>query len=117
MARLVRLIWRDEAGPPEACAQVRMMMGQQRLTGKMVGGFAGDVRVASKSGAIGGLVSNDVGAVQFPDGRRYAVAVLTRAIVPGRGGREIDAAIGAAARLAVEHLRASDTGAVPEPGN
>jgi beta-lactamase class A len=106
MARLVRLIWRDEAGPAEACAALRAMIGQQKLTRKLANGFAVDVRIAAKSGTIGGLVSNDVGAVQFADGRRYAVAVLTEALVPGGAGDEIDAAIGTAARLAVEHLRA-----------
>jgi beta-lactamase class A len=121
MARLVRLIWRDEAGPAEACAALRAMMGQQKLTRKMANGFADDVRVAAKSGTIGGVVSNDVGAVQLPDGRRYAVAVLTEVLAPGQAGdvrdvrdagdarREIDVAIGAAARLAVEHLQAGDT--------
>ena len=109
MARLVRLIWRNEAGPAEACAALRTMMGQQKLTRKMANGFADGVRVATKSGTIGGLVSNDVGAVKYPDGRRYAVAILTEALVPGRAGREVDAAIGAAARLAVEHLRTGDT--------
>jgi beta-lactamase class A len=112
MARLVRLIWRDEAGPAEACAALRSMMGQQKLTRKMANGFSDNVRVVTKSGTIGGYVSNDVGAVQFPDGRSYAVAVLTEALVSGSGGdragREIDAAIGTAARVAVEHLRADD---------
>ena len=105
MARLVRLIWRNEAGPAEACAALRAMMGQQKPTRKMANGFADDVQVVTKSGTIGGLVSNDVGAVQYPDGRRYAVAALTEARVPGSVGREVDEAIGTAARLAVEHLR------------
>ena len=112
MAQLVRLIWRDEAGPAEACAALRAMMGQQKLTRKMANGFADegaeDVQVITKSGTIGGLISNDVGEVQYPDGGRYAVAVLTEALIPGREAREIDAAIGTAARLAVEHLRARD---------
>ena len=108
MAQLIRLIWRDEAGPAEACAALRAMMGQQKLTRKMANGFADDVRVVTKSGTIGGLVSNDVGAVQYPDGRRYAVAVLTEALVPGSAGREVDAAIGTAARLAIEHLQAGE---------
>jgi len=114
MARLIRLIWRDEAGPAEACAALRTVMGQQKLTRKMANGFAdddaADAQVVTKSGTIGGLVSNDVGAVQFPDGRRYAVAVLTEALVPGGAGREIDAAIGTAARLAVEYLRTGSPG-------
>jgi beta-lactamase class A len=86
------------------------MMGRQRLTRKMANGYPDDVRVAAKSGTIGGLVSNDVGAVQFPDGRCYAVAVLTVALVPGHAGREMDAAIGTVARPAVEHLQAGDAG-------
>ena len=109
MARLVRLIWRDEAGPAQACSALRTMMSQQKLTRKLANGFADDVRVATKSGTIAGLVSNDVGAVLYPDGRRYAVAVLTEALVPGSADHEADTAIGTAARLAVEHLQAGDT--------
>lgn len=104
MARLVRMIWRDDAGPAQACAHVRAVLGQQRLTRKIANGFGDDAVVATKSGTIGGVASNDVGMVELADGRRYAVAVLTETVTPGSTEQAVNAAIGEAARLAVEHL-------------
>lgn len=106
-AALLRLIWRDEAGPGEACRAVRTIMGQQRLTRKIASGFTDEVRVAAKSGSVPGCVSNDAGVVRFPDGSRFAVAVFTSpgGPGPGSGAAQFDAVIGVAARLAVEHLR------------
>ncbi|SEB81944.1 beta-lactamase class A [Streptomyces misionensis] len=108
LAALLRVVWRDEAGPAQACAQLRRTMGQQRLTRKIAAGFGPEVLVASKSGTVPGGVSNDVGVVAFPDGRRYAVAVLTRSLTPGAPTRED--VLGTAARVALDHLR---TGRVP----
>ncbi|WEO99825.1 serine hydrolase [Streptomyces sp. FXJ1.172] len=105
MAALLRLVWRDEAGPGEACAAVRTILSQQRLTRKIATGFSAAVRVAAKSGTVPGCVSNDVGVVEFPDGSRFAVAVFTRPTGPGPRPPQADPAIGAAARLSVEHLR------------
>ncbi|MFG2964865.1 serine hydrolase [Streptomyces sp. NPDC048288] len=120
MAALLRLIWRDEAGPGRACAAVRTVLGRQRLTRKIATGFGTEVRTAAKSGSVPGCVSNDVGVVAYPDGSRFAVAVFTRPT--GRTGSagtaepaepvgpvldptRTDVVIGAAARLCVEHLR------------
>lgn len=112
MARLVRMIWRDEAGPAAACANLRAMMGSQRLTRKIATGFPADVSVAAKSGTVAagaggvpGAISNDVGAVTYPDGQRYAVAVFTRELDPDADPDSASRVIGAAARMAVEHLR------------
>lgn len=108
MARLVGMIWRDEAGPAAACAELRAMMGKQWLTRKIATGFGPEVSVAAKSGSAP-AISNDVGTVTYPDGQRYAVAGFTRAldldsrIDPDTAAR----AIGAASRMAVEHLRAN----------
>jgi beta-lactamase class A len=111
MAQLVRMIWRDEAGPVAACAELRAMLGNQRLTRKIATGFAVDVSVAAKSGTVYGTISNDVGAVTHPDGQRYAVAVFTRSLDPDTDpDADPDGAsrvIGTAARMAVEYLRAS----------
>lgn len=106
MTRLVGMIWRDEAGPAAACAQLRAMMGKQWLTRKIATGFGTDVLVAAKSGTAP-AISNDVGAVTYPDGQRYAVAVFTRALDPDSDTDPdtVPRAIGAAARMAVEHLR------------
>jgi beta-lactamase class A len=77
MAHLLRLIWTDEAGPPEACARVRELMGRQLSRHRLSSGFAPGVRVAAKSGGLMGVVRNEVGAVTFADGERYFVAVFT----------------------------------------
>jgi beta-lactamase class A len=114
MARLVRMIWRDEAGPAAACADLRAMMGNQRLTRKIATGFAANVSVTTKSGTVTtgsstvpGAISNDVGTVTYPDGQRYAVAVFTRELAPHTDPDDASRVIGAAARMAVEHLRSS----------
>ncbi|HWG25007.1 serine hydrolase [Actinospica sp.] len=117
MARLVRLIWRDEAGPAAACADLRAMMGSQWLTRKIATGFDADVSIAAKSGTVAtkagtgpGAISNDVGAVMYPDGQRYAVAVFTQELDPDADPDSASRVIGAAAQMAVEYLRRAATG-------
>ena len=112
MARLIRMIWRDEAGPAASCAGLRTMLGQQRFTRKIATGFGAAVTVAAKSGTVPGLTSNDVGAVSFPDGRRYAVAVFVEArddddaeADSGVSVEQSERLIGTAARMAVDFLR------------
>jgi beta-lactamase class A len=105
MARLIAMIWRDRAGPAQACAQLRTLLGQQRLTRKIATGFPDHVTVAAKSGTVPGVISNDAGAVLYPDGHRYAVAILTQALDPATEPDGTDPPIGTAARMAVDHLR------------
>lgn len=106
MAALLRLIWRDEAGPAEACAQVRHMMARQVTRQRLALGFPrAGVQVAAKSGSLLGIIRNEAGVITMPGGRRYAVAVFTRADRPYHNEHEINAAIGAVAALAVEYLR------------
>lgn len=101
MARLLRLIWRDEAAPPEACARVRHLMGRQVTRHRLATGFPHDVEVAAKSGGLFGVIRNEIGVVRFPDGRRYAAAVFTRAHQPWINENAINATIGAAAAAAM----------------
>jgi beta-lactamase class A len=68
-------------------------------------GFGDEVTVAAKTGTLPGI-RNEAGVVTYPDDGRYAVAVFTRARTYAWQQPNIDAAIGTAARLAVEHLRA-----------
>jgi len=105
MTRLLALIWRDEAGPAAACAEVRRLMSRQSCPHRLAVAFDEDVTVAAKSGTVLG-VRNEIGVVGYPDGRRYAVAVFT-AGPAGLRRPAVDAAIGTAARHAVELLRAS----------
>lgn len=106
MTTLLSAIWTDQAGPPEACAFVRDAMARRANTQRLASGFGAEIQVAGKTGTIP-FVRNEAGVVTYPDGRRYAVAVFTRA--DGRTARNapLDAAIGRAGRLAVEALRGS----------
>jgi beta-lactamase class A len=104
MTSLLSAIWTDQAGPPDACAFVRDLMERQENTQRLASGFSDAVTVAGKTGTIP-LVRNEAGVVTYRDGRRYAVAVFTRSDSLAERNPAIDAAIGTAARLAVEGLR------------
>lgn len=103
MVGLLQLIWRDEAGPPEACGMVRRLMGQQVSRQRLASGFELGVDVAAKSGSLLRVVRNEVGVITLPDGRRYAAAVFTRSRQDADESR-INAAIGKAAVIAISHL-------------
>lgn len=105
MTRLLAAIWRDEAAEPSACAEMRRMMALQVWPHRLSSGFPDDaVRVAGKTGTLRD-VRNEVGVVEFADGGRYAVAVFTRADSSASTLPAVDAAIGTAARIAVDSLR------------
>src|SRR5690606_21659617 len=97
---LLGMVWRDEAAPPAACADVRRWLGLQVWPHRLRSGFPyDDVQVSGKTGTLPS-VRNEVGVVEYPDGGRYAVGVFTRAVdarsrVPAR-----DAFIGEAAAAA-----------------
>ncbi|MGW7367414.1 serine hydrolase [Streptomyces sp. NPDC054841] len=115
MTRLLRMVWRDEAGPPEACAQVRDLMARQVFRHRLASGFGDDVRVAAKTGTLPGL-HNEAGVAEYPDGGRYAVAVFARTPDLAANRTATDSAIGTAARTAVEFLRGSKASAPLRPG-
>ncbi|MEU4179708.1 serine hydrolase [Streptomyces sp. NPDC026589] len=104
VTRLLRLVWRDEAGPPEACARVRELMARQAFRHRLVSGFPDEVTIAAKTGTLPGL-HLEAGVVRYPDGGRYAVAVFARTRELAASRTAVDAAIGATARLAVDSLR------------
>lgn len=106
MTTLIDAIWTDRAAPPDACARVRDVMARQLWPQRLRSGFADDVRVAGKTGTLPSI-RNEVGAVTYPDGGVYAVAVFTRADSLARILPDVDRAIGMAARRAIEHLRAA----------
>ncbi|MDQ1006818.1 beta-lactamase class A [Streptomyces sp. V4I23] len=109
MTRLLRMIWCDEAGPAQACAQVRDLMMRQVFRHRLAAGFGDGVRVAAKTGTLPGL-HNEVGVAAYPDGGRYAVAVFARTPDPVANRTRTDVAIGTAARTAVDFLRAPSGG-------
>ncbi len=106
MTTLLGMIWRNEAATPESCAEIRRSMGLQVWPHRLASGFPyDDVAVSGKTGTLP-TTRNEVGVVEYPDGGRYAIAVFTRSIGTAQNQPRADAAIGSAARIAVEHLRA-----------
>ena len=103
MTALLAGIWRDEVASPESCADMRRIMSLQVWPHRITSGFGDGVAIAAKTGTLPGI-RNEAGVVTTPDGRRTAVAVFTRS--HGFAGRQppVDAAIGTAARLAVDAL-------------
>jgi beta-lactamase class A len=104
LTRLLALLWRDEAGPAEACAAARDLMRRQVFWTRLASGFGDHVRVASKTGTLPSL-HMEAGVVEYPDRGRYAVAVFARTAELGTRRIDVDLAMGRAARTAVESLR------------
>ena len=105
MVTLLRLIWTGLAGPAQACRRVRQLMGQQLTKHRLAAAFQPPARVSAKSGGLVGVIRNEIGVIEYPDGAAYAAAVFTQADEPWHGGAAIDRAIGAAAASAVGMLR------------
>lgn len=111
--RLLQAVWTGAAAHPDACAEVRRLMGEQLTRHRLASGFSPDVTVAAKSGGLMGLVRNEAGVVTYPDGTAYAVAVFTRAAPESQvDPAAVDAGIGTVARALVDELR---TGRTPRP--
>jgi beta-lactamase class A len=105
MATLLRLIWRDRAASPEACAEMRRVLRLQVCRHRLASGFPeAGVRVAGKTGTLLNL-RHEAGVVEWPDGDRYAVVVFTQSARVMAEATAVDAAIGRAARMAVDRLR------------
>jgi beta-lactamase class A len=105
MMTLLQLIWSDQAGPAQACRRVRQLMSQQLTKHRLAAAFPPPARVSAKSGSLVGIIRNEVGVIEYPDGTAYAAAVFTRVSGPGQGGAAVDPAIGAAAAAAIGDLR------------
>lgn len=103
---LLDAIWTGRAASPRACETVRSIMARQVWPHRLASGFDSDVRVCGKTGTLPTL-RNEAGVVTYPDGRSYAVAVFTRASSPDLRQPAVDAVIGRAGRLAVDHLRST----------
>jgi beta-lactamase class A len=85
---------------------VRELMRHQLSWTRIPSGFPPAVHVAAKSGTLPGL-HNEAGVAEYPDGRRYAIAIFTRADRLDPRRIDVDLAMGEAAHAAVEALRAS----------
>ncbi|MBN9608479.1 MAG: serine hydrolase [Actinobacteria bacterium] len=106
-ARLLQLLWTDRAADPAGCAEARRILGLQVWPHRLSSGFpTDDVRISGKTGTIG-IVRNEIGVVEFPDGHRYAVAVFTRSHRFGYRQPKVDALIGTVAAALVGRLARS----------
>lgn len=115
MTRLLAMIWRDEAAPPELCAEMREILLSQLFQHRLATGSSEEVKIGAKTGTLALSASaaepttgirNECGVVQYPDGRRYAVAIFTRSENFNARDPDADRAIGTAARIVIDHLRA-----------
>jgi beta-lactamase class A len=106
ITRLLALIWADEAGTAAACATVRELMGRQLRSTRLASGFPPQVRVAAKSGTLPGL-HIEAGVAEYPGGGRYAIAIFAETVRPATHRLDVDLAMGRAARIAVDALRAN----------
>jgi beta-lactamase class A len=106
MSDLLGRIWRDEAGPAQACVEVRRILGLQVWPHRLTAGFPAEVSLAGKTGTLPSA-HNEVAVVTYPDGGRYAVAVFTRSSSYSLRQPLLDRAIGEAGRIAVDALRAT----------
>ncbi|RJO75639.1 serine hydrolase [Nocardia panacis] len=105
LTTLLTAIWTDTAGPAEACARVRTIMGQQIWPHRIASGFGDEVSIGAKTGTLP-FIRNEAGVITHRDGKCYAVAIFTVADSPAMRAPAVDAAMGKAARLVVDTLRA-----------
>ena len=84
---------------------MRRVLALQVWPHRLASGFpSDDVRVSGKTATLP-TMRHEIGVVEYPDGGRYAVAVLTQTGSPAPTQPRADAAIGAVGRRAVELLR------------
>lgn len=103
-AELLRLIWTDQAASVEACAEVRRILGLQVWPHRLRSGFpSDDIQVSGKTGTIG-VVRNEIGMVEFPDGRKHAIAVFVRTDEFRSNNPDADRLIGTVGRLLSDAL-------------
>ncbi len=104
--RLLAALWRDELLDAAGSAEARRILGLQLWPHRLAAGFPDDsIRLSGKTGTIAHLRS-EAGVVEHPDGGRCAVAVFLSSGTPAARNPAADRAIGEAARIAVDHLRA-----------
>lgn len=105
MVALLTCLWEGQLASAAETADLRATMGRQLFRHRLASGFApSGVVVAGKTGTIGRL-RHEVGVVTHPGEEPVAVAVFTRAARSEPDLPVVDAAIGRAARQAVNALR------------
>jgi beta-lactamase class A len=106
MTRLLAAVMDGTAASAAGCDLVKSILLQQVWPHRLASGFPEDeVVTGGKTGTLPRL-RNEVGVVAFPDGSAYATACFTWAHEGTAKNPGADAAIGRAARIAVDALRA-----------
>ncbi|GGU41203.1 serine hydrolase [Nocardioides albus] len=105
---LLERVWRDEVAKPEATAMLRETMGKQVFTHRLAAELlADDIHLAGKTGGFLTL-RHEIAVVTHPGGR-VAIAVLTDSDRTARIQNDVDLAIAATARDAVDALASRRT--------
>lgn len=100
---LLERVWRDEIAKPEATAMLRETMAKQVFTHRIAADLlADDIRLAGKTGGFLTL-RHEIAVVTHPGGR-VAIAALTDSDRTARIQNDVDLAVAATARDAVEAL-------------
>ncbi|ALE75105.1 beta-lactamase [Pseudonocardia sp. EC080610-09] len=102
---LLARLWRGELASDAGTAFARQVLSAQIWPHRLRAGFPASAAVAGKTGTVG-AVRNEVGVVTYPGEHPVAVAVFTHAARSDAAVPRADAAIGAAARTAVNAVRA-----------
>ena len=102
---LLHRVWSDDIANVRVTEQLRRMMSHQVFSQRLASDLRTDsFRISSKTGSFLNL-RHEIGVVETDYGDQIAIAALTRSSIPAMTQQNIDLAIGAAARLAVEALR------------
>ena len=102
---LLAQIWTDRAATPAGCAEIRRILGLQIWPHRLTSGFpSDDITVSGKTGTIG-IVRNEIGVVEYPDGSQFAVAVFLRTHEFGYRQPLADALIGSVAAELIDNIR------------
>lgn len=106
-SRLLRALWNDTAASAEQCSFARDILHRRVGPHRLRLGFPIDaVTIAEKSGTVGAF-RHSAGVVRFPGENAFVVTVFTRAARSDRNLPGAEAAIGAAAKIAIDSLRAA----------
>lgn len=104
---LLHLIWTDRVVSPRMCEFIRSTMRKQAWQQRISSGFPlGIATVAGKTGTLG-AIRNEVAVVEYPGEHPVAVAVFTHAARSELSLPAVEAAIGQAARVAVNEVRSA----------
>lgn len=104
---LLDLIWTDSVASPRMCEFIRSTMRKQAWQQRISSGFPlGIATVAGKTGTLG-AIRNEIAVVEYPGEHPVAVAVFTHAARSELSLPAVEAAIGQAARVAVNEVRSA----------